>query len=191
VLAKTFASLMTLSFILVLTGLQHADGLVDVGNALHLNMPLEDRRKIAHDWIVTRLGALFAIAVVFSTFLFISLLKQDFVIQGLLVSEVSAKLAMVTCAWHGNPANSGLGSIFVKTMRHKHSFYLISLCISCAVSFFALGLRGFVVLSSGIIVGLLMIELSNKVFGWMTGDIFGSSNEIARMMALIFLVVLQ
>ena len=188
---RGLTSLTTLSFIIVLTGLQHTDGLIDTGNALGVRKSVEDRRKIAHAWVVTRLGALVALIVMFFTFLFILFLNQNYVIQGLLVSEVTAKMGMVTCAWLGRPASSGLGSSFVKSMRHKHGLYLISLIISYAVSFFALGLVGFITVSSGIIIALLMIWVSNKVFGWMTGDIFGATNEIARMTALISLVVQQ
>lgn len=188
---KGLTSLMTLSFILVLTGLQHTDGLIDTGNALGVRKSVEDRRKIAHAWVVTRLGALVALIVMFFTLLFIFFLKQDYIVQGLLVSEVSAKMGMVTCAWLGKPASSGLGAIFVKSMRYKHGLYLISAIISYFVGFFALGLTGLITVSSGIVIGLLMIGLSNKVFGWMTGDIFGATNEVARLTALITLVVQQ
>ena len=188
---KGLASLMTLSFIQVLTGLQHTDGLIDTGNALGVRKSVEDRRKIAHAWVVTRLGALVALIVMFFTFLFMFFLDQSHIIQRLLVSEVSAKMGMVTCAWLGRPASSGLGAIFVKSMRHKHGLYVISLMISYAVSLFMLGLMGFLAVSVGIIVGLLMIGLSNKVFGWMTGDIFGATNEVARVATLVSLVVQQ
>jgi adenosylcobinamide-GDP ribazoletransferase len=191
IIMKGLTSLMTLSFILVLTGLQHIDGLIDTGNALGMRKSVEDRRNIAHAWVVTRLGALVALIVMFFTFLFIFFLSQNYVIRGLLVSEVSAKIGMVTCAWLGKPASSGLGAAFVKSMKHKHGLYLISLITSYAVSFLALGATGLTTVSSGIIVGLLMIGLSNKVFGWMTGDIFGATNEVARLAALISLVVQQ
>jgi cobalamin synthase len=45
-------AIMTLALLLVLTGLQHFDGLVDLGNAIGLGK-LEERREAAHAWVVT------------------------------------------------------------------------------------------------------------------------------------------
>ena len=61
-------AIMTLAFLLVLTGLQHFDGLVDLGNAIGLRR-LEERREAAHAWIVTYKGAFLAIFVEFLAFL--------------------------------------------------------------------------------------------------------------------------
>jgi cobalamin synthase len=52
-LTNGLASVMTLSFLLVLTGLQHTDGLVDVGNSLGIRRAsVKERVEIAHAWIV-------------------------------------------------------------------------------------------------------------------------------------------
>ena len=72
------ASVMTLAFLFVLTGLQHLDGLVDVGNALGIRKAsVEERIKIAHAWVVTRPGAFMAIIVSFCALVFIFLTKPD------------------------------------------------------------------------------------------------------------------
>ena len=100
--AQGLASVMTLAFILVLIGLQHTDGLVDVGNALGIRKAtLKEKVDIAHDWTVTRSGALLALLVSFFTILLIFFTKTDYIIQSLIVAETSAKLAMVTSAWQG------------------------------------------------------------------------------------------
>jgi cobalamin synthase len=66
-LARFALAIMTLSFLLVLTGLQHFDGLVDLGNAIGLRK-LEERREAAHAWIVTYKGALLAVFIEFLAF---------------------------------------------------------------------------------------------------------------------------
>jgi len=68
IIAKGLASVMTLAFLLVLTGLQHTDGLVDLGNALGiLKASLKDKMDIAHVWTVTRTGAFLALLISFFT----------------------------------------------------------------------------------------------------------------------------
>jgi adenosylcobinamide-GDP ribazoletransferase len=188
-LTKGSASVMTLSFLLVLTGLQHTDGLIDVGNASGIRKAaVEERIEIAHAWIVTRSGALLALFISFSTLLIIFLAKPEAIIQFLIVAEVSAKLAMVTCAWQGTSLQRGKGSIFIGSMKDRHNLYLMSLAASLMISAMLLGLKGTLAVTSGIAVSGLFIVLSKRVFGGATGDIFGATNEIPRMIALFALV---
>jgi adenosylcobinamide-GDP ribazoletransferase len=189
-LTKVLASVVTLAFLFVLTGLQHLDGLVDVGNALGIRKAsVEEKIMIAHAWIVTRSGAFMAIIVSFGTLVFIFLTKPEAIIQSLIVAETSAKLAMVTCAWQGSPLQAGLGSIFINSMKKRHSLYLISLVISLLIGVLLSGLQGALAVTLGIVVGGLMIVASNRIFGGVNGDILGATNEIARTMALFALVL--
>ncbi|MHC3128705.1 MAG: adenosylcobinamide-GDP ribazoletransferase [Candidatus Bathyarchaeota archaeon] len=194
--AKGLASVMTLAFLLVIIGLQHTDGLVDVGNALGIRKAsLKEKMDIAHVWTVTRTGAFLALLVSFFTLLLIFLIKTDVVIQALIVAEVSAKLAMVTTAWQGTSPphrleeKRGKGRSFIDFMRKNHGLYAISLIISLVVSIALFGLSGVLAVAAGILVGGFMIILGKQVFGGVNGDIFGATNEIARMFALLVLVI--
>ena len=194
--AKGLASVMTLAFLLVIIGLQHTDGLVDVGNALGIRKAsLKEKMDIAHVWTVTRTGAFLALLVSFFTLLLIFLIKTDVVIQALIVAEVSAKLAMVTTAWQGTSPphrleeKRGKGRSFIDFMRKNHGLYAISLIISLVVSIALFGLSGVLAVAAGILVGGFMIILGKQVFGGVNGDIFGATNEIARMIALLVLVI--
>ena len=196
--AKGLASAMTLAFILVLIGLQHTDGLVDVGNALGIRKAsLEDKVEIAHEWTVTRTGAVLALLVSFFTFLFIFMVKTDCIIQALIVAETAAKLAMVTTGWQGTSPPPRFyedkwekGRNFIKSINKKHGLYTISLIISLAVSVGLLGLSGVLAVAAGILVGGVMIVVGKHVFGGVNGDVFGATNEIARMVALLVLLVI-
>ena len=196
-LVKGLASVMTIAFLLVIIGLQHTDGLVDVGNALGIRKAsLKEKVDIAHGMTVTRPGAFFAILVSFFTLLLIFLTKTDIVIQSLIVAEVSAKLAMVTTGWQGTSPPPSFyenrwekGRNFIDFIRNKHSLYAISLTISVAISTGLLGLSGVLAVASGMLVGGFMIIVGKQIFGGVNGDIFGATNEIARMVALFVLVI--
>lgn len=194
--AKGLASVMTLAFLLVIIGLQHTDGLVDVGNALGIRKAsLKEKMDIAHVWTVTRTGAFLALLVSFFTLSLIFLTKTDVIIQALIVAEVSAKLAMVTTAWQGTSPpqrledKRGKGRSFIDFMRKNHGLYAISLIISLVASIALFGLSGVLAVAAGILVGGFMIILGKQVFGGVNGDIFGATNEIARMVALLVLVI--
>jgi adenosylcobinamide-GDP ribazoletransferase len=194
--AKGLASVMIIAFILVIIGLQHTDGLVDVGNALGIRKAsLKEKMDIAHVWTVTRTGALFALLVSFFTLLLIFVTRIDVIIQVLIVAEVSAKLAMVTTAWQGTSPpqhledKRGKGRSFIDFMRKNNVLYAISLAISLAICVALSGLNGVFAVAAGILVGGVMIVVGNRVFGGVNGDIFGATNEIARMVALFVLVI--
>ncbi len=195
--AKGLAAAMTVAFLLVVIGLQHTDGLVDVGNALGIRKAsLKEKVDIAHEWTVTRTGAILAILVSFFTFLFIFLIKLDVVIQALIVAEVSAKLAMVTTGWQGTSPPSRFyenrwekGRSFIDSIKKKHGLYAISLIISLIVSIALLGFSGVFAVISGMVVGGFMIFVGKQIFEGVNGDIFGATNEIARMVALFVLVI--
>ncbi len=195
--AKGLASAMTIAFLLVVIGLQHTDGLVDVGNALGMRKAsLKEKVDIAHVWTVTRTGAFLALLVSFFTFLLVFLTKTDVVIQALIVAEVSAKLAMVTTGWQGTSPPPRFyenrwekGRSFIDSIKKKHGLYAISLTISLVVSVALFGLSGVFAVAAGMLVGGFMIFVGKHVFGGVNGDIFGATNEIARMVALFVLVI--
>jgi adenosylcobinamide-GDP ribazoletransferase len=194
--AKGLASVMTVAFLLLVIGLQHTDGLVDVGNALGIRKAsLKEKMDIAHVWTVTRTGAFLALAVSFFTLMLIFLTETDVIIQSLIVAEVAAKLAMVTTAWQGTSPpqrledKRGKGRSFIDFMRKNHGLYAVSLAISLAVSIPLFGVIGVLPVAAGILSGGFMIVLGKKVFGGVNGDIFGATNEVARMFALLVLVI--
>ena len=195
-LAKGIGSAMTIAFLFVVIGLQHTDGLVDVGNALGIkNASLKEKVDIAHEWTVTRTGALLAILVSFLTFLSIFLINTTIVIQAFIIAEVSAKLAMVTTGWQGESPPSRFyenrwekGRSFIDSIKKKNSLYAISLLISLIISITLLGFSGLLAVVSSIAVGGFMIFVGKQVFEGVNGDIFGATNEIARMVALFVLV---
>ncbi len=195
--AKGLASIMTLAFLLVIIGLQHTDGLVDVGNALGMrNASLKEKMDIAHVWTVTRAGAFFALIVSFFTFLLIFLTQNDLFIQSFILAEVAAKLAMVTAAWQGQSPpqrledKRGKGRSFIEYMNKNNKLYVVALLISATAGIALFGVWGVLPLVAGILVGAVMIVLGKNVFGGVNGDIFGATNEIARMVALFVLVVI-
>ncbi|HSQ53094.1 MAG TPA: adenosylcobinamide-GDP ribazoletransferase [Acidobacteriota bacterium] len=194
--AKGLASVMTVAFLLLVIGLQHTDGLVDVGNALGIRKrSLKEKMDIAHVWTVTRTGAFLAIIVSFFTLLLIFIANTDYILQAFIVAEVSAKLAMVTTAWQGtSPPQSledkrGKGRSFIEFMNKNYGLYAVSLAISLVISVLLFGVMGIVSVVAGILVGAFMTVLGKKVFGGVNGDVFGATNEIARMFALLVLVI--
>jgi adenosylcobinamide-GDP ribazoletransferase len=191
-LTKLAVSAMTVALLLVITGLQHFDGLIDLGNAFGLRN-LHDRKMVAHAWTVTYWGALLAIIVEFAAFLGLFFINPLFAFGALVAAEVSAKLAMVTIVWVGKPTHKGLGSIFLAKAKKKLNIVAYALSVLIVYPFFAFNhnpFLGFVavgVVLVSIPVAFIMEKVSEAVFSGVSGDTIGATNEVARAVTLILI----
>ncbi len=190
ILSKLAVAAMTVAFLLVLTGLQHFDGLIDLGNAFGLRN-LHDRKMVAHAWTVTYWGALLALVVEFAAFAGLFLINPLYAFGAIVAAELSAKLAMVTIVWVGKPTHKGLGSIFLQKAKTKLNIVAYALSILIVYPFFAFTGKpylGFVAVGLVLVsipVALVMAKVSQSVFGGVSGDAIGATNEVARAVTLI------
>ena len=193
-LTKLVPAAMTVAFLLVLTGLQHFDGLIDLGNAVGLGN-LHDRKMVAHAWTVTYSGAVLAIIVEFAAFAGLFLVNPIFAFGAIIAAEISAKLAMVTIVWVGKPTHKGLGSIFLSKAKKKLNIvaYVIAVLIVFLVFGLTanpvLGLVGVGIVLVSVPVAFAMEKVSERVFGGVSGDMIGATNEVARAVTLVLLAV--
>ena len=191
-LTRLLVAAITMAFLLVITGLQHFDGLIDLGNAVgHRN--LHDRKMVAHAWTVTYWGALLALFVEFAAFVGLFFINPLFGFGALIAAELSAKLAMVTIVWVGKPTHKGLGSIFLQKAKKKLNIVAYALSVLIVYLFFAFnhspiwGLAAVGVVLVSIPVAFVMEKISEHVFGGVSGDTIGATNEAARAVAFILL----
>jgi len=187
-LVSVLAPAMTLAFLLVFTGFQHFDGLVDLGNAIGIKK-IEDRREIAHRWVVTGKGAFLAIFVEFAAVGGLFFLDGKAAILTLILAEVLGKLAMVTIVWRGKPSHQGLGARFIGDAKRKLNF--AAYMIAFFLGFVLLGFAGLFLVCVAVLFGLFMENVGNKVFGGVSGDMIGATNEGARALTLVSTAVVS
>jgi adenosylcobinamide-GDP ribazoletransferase len=189
-LSKLAVAAMTMAFLLVITGLQHFDGLIDLGNAFGLRN-LHDRKMVAHAWTVTYWGASLALIVEFAAFAGLFLINPLYAFGAILAAELSAKLSMVTIIWVGKPTHKGLGSIFLQKAKIKLNIIAYALSIILVYPFFALigkpylGLIAVGLVLISIPVALAMEKVAENIFGGVSGDVIGATNEVSRAVTLI------
>ncbi len=202
ILGTLIPAAMTVAFLLVVTGLQHFDGLIDLGNAIGIRNE-HDRKMKAHEWTVTYGGAVLALAIEGLAFFGLFWVVRGAVspllaFSAVLLAEVAAKLSMVTIVWVGKPSHKGLGSIFLAKAKKKLNYvaYAISALIVFPVFYFLasplLAVAAVALVFVSIPVAFLMNRVSNAVFGGVSGDMIGATNEVSRAVTLIlFAVVLM
>jgi len=191
VFSSLLVGVLTLGIILLVTGLHHTDGLLDFGDAVMFQGSSEEKIRVMSDQKTGVGGLALCVIVVLATAFSIAGLSSGIVVQGLVASEVSAKFAMVLGAWCGKAAHTGLGSCFIEAVHGKHR--LIRLVVAAFLSLILvlplLWMIGLATLMVGATVSFIMLMVSRRSFGGMTGDVLGATNEIARMFSLMAILL--
>ena len=74
-------------------------------------------------------------------------------------------------------------------MDHKAPYACwLDWLISFAIALPLLHLAGAVVILAGILTSLVMVAIAHRNFNGVTGDVFGATNELARLVSLIALL---
>jgi len=190
ILPDMTVGMLTLGFLLLITGLHHTDGLLDFGDGLMYQGTPEKKIEIMHDQQTGAGGLTLGLITLLTTALCIAGLKANIVVQSLIVSEISAKLSMAVGAWAGKSAHKGMNIYFIEAMHghHRKTLLIVALVISFGMAAGLLWITGVLTVISSIITGLIIVGISNRHFRGVTGDVFGAMNELTRMISLIVIL---
>ena len=193
------AGALILALLLWMTGLHHMDGLLDFGDGIMAHGTFERKIEVMHD----RFTGAGAIGLVLMTYLVTALAFGELgrnvsfgnfgvplVVPALIAVELCAKLSMVIVAWAGKSVHQGMNSPFLEAMHGSQGNLrlVVALVISFAVAVPLLGLTGILVVVAGLITGLVMVAVAHKHFNGVTGDVFGATNELTRLVCVVVLL---
>ena len=97
---------------------------------------------------------------------------------------------MVIVARAGKSVHQGMNSPFLEAMHgSKGNLRLVvAIVISLAIALPLLRWAGVFTVLAGLITGLVMVVVAHKHFKGVTGDVFGATNELARMVCAVVLL---
>jgi len=187
------AATMTVALLYLVSGLHHIDGLLDFGDGLMLRGTPEEKIAAMRDKTTGAGG--FGLGLM-NTLLLIACLSAtgaDRIVPVMVVSELSAKLAMVAGAAAGKPAPDGIGAIFIRALRGRRgkSLLVVDVLFSAIIGILTLGMIGLLGVASALCASTVIVRLSHHCFGCVTGDVLGATNELARTCSLLFLVIFR
>lgn len=187
ILPELIAGMLTLGLLLLITGLHHTDGLLDFGDGVMYHGPPEKKIEVMHDQRTGAGGLTLGLLTLSTTAFSIAGLSPGIIVQSLIVSEASAKLAMVIDAFVGKSAHRGMNTYFVEAMhgQHRRLRLLTALIVSFGIAITLLWIPGLIATITGLATGLIMVGVSNRHFGGVTGDVMGATNDLTRMASLI------
>ena len=192
ILPQLLVGFSVLASLLILTGFQHFDGLLDFSDAVIVKGDPATKVNVMHDQYT---GAA-AVAVGFTTTILTGLSFGLFggmhILIAAIVSELTAKEGMVLMAYLGKkPPYKGMGYFAVESMKNKHLNFFFSIALSSLISYILIGFTFVYVLAPMIILTLILISYANKSLNGVSGDVLGAGNELYRMISVLALVAIQ
>ncbi len=181
------AAAVAIAIVLILSGAHHFDGLLDFGDGL---MAHGDQKKRIHALTDRQVGAGGIAAGLATTLLLFSGLQASAsIVSAIIIGEVCAKFSMAFLTTYGTPFREGIHSYLHQFAHPYFPFISILLCmplILLPVRTEALVAAGFFM----ILCPLILLTISNKIFGGVNGDVVGASNEITRAVVIVAMVLI-
>lgn len=184
---RMVAAAVAIAIVIVLSGAHHFDGLLDFGDGLMAHGDKEKRVRALTDRQVGAGGI--TTGLVTTLLLFAGLQASVSIASAIIIGEVCAKFSMAFLTAYGTPFREGVHSYLHQYAQPYFPFFSIFLCIPLIL----LPVRTEALVTAGvcmILCPLILLSVSNKIFGGVNGDVVGASNEITRAVVIVAMVLI-
>ena len=172
--------------IYAVTGINHVDGVADLGDALAVHGDAAARREVMKD---TTLGVGGALAV---ALVVVGLVAAGSAIAALparavllaIAAEVGAKAGMATLVCVGSSPHDGLGAGFTVNAGPRALAPVWLLVLPAVLLAWPEVMPAVAALLTSGLVALVVFRWARSRLGGVSGDVLGATNEIARVAAL-------
>jgi len=173
------------------TGINHLDGVADLGDAAVVHGDADRRREAMRDTTVG-VGAVLAVALVLAGLVLGALALADLARSGpatatavavVVASEVGAKAGMALVACAGTATHEGLGSALTESASPR-SFALPALAAAPVVALSWPSPAAGAALGGALAAAIAVTRRASGALGGVSGDVFGAVNEVGRVAGL-------
>lgn len=181
------AAAVAVALLLLITGAHHFDGLLDLGDGLMAHGDREKRIRALTDRNVGA-GAI-AAGIAVTLLLFAGLQAVPSIAYALIIGEVCAKFSMAFLTTYGKPFREGLHSYLHQFSQPCFPAISFILCIPLILIPVApVKIMGAFLLM--LMCPMILLAVSERLFGGMNGDVAGASNEITRACVILAVALL-
>jgi len=190
-LPKPLVLWLIIGLLVFLTGGLHLDGYSDTVDGLATGGTKEKILEVMSDSRIGAFGVIGLILLIGAKYLALGHLSVSSIPYSLILMTVMGRNAMVLVCYRSPYARSegGLGKPFAENLRLRE--VILSSILTFGMVLWLMGTKGVV-----IFLGIALFSLGYRLFfkrrlGGITGDILGAANEVAAILCLILLMVLE
>jgi adenosylcobinamide-GDP ribazoletransferase len=170
--------------IFLLTGINHADGLVDTADGLVSHGKVETVEAMKDSSV--GVGGLLALGLLLVGLYSVGTTLPDMGRAGLglvIAAEVGAKLGMTVVIGLGSTTHDGLGRTVAGNADRRTVLTAFALSLPAA-TLTVPSPSGAIAILAGLVVGVGTTRWADRTLGTINGDVMGATNELARIAAL-------
>lgn len=186
-LEPLIVSLLAVASLALITGIHHTDGLGDFADGLMTKGSKDKKIGAMKDLATGSAGIVAIVLYLIGLIVAISLSTGFQLFLSIFLSEIMAKFSMVLMASLSRSASVGSNSSFVELMKNRKKL-AIAFIITLIPLITLGGTTGLIIFASCSALTLILIGISNRSFGGITGDVLGSTNELTRLASLLIFV---
>jgi adenosylcobinamide-GDP ribazoletransferase len=182
-----FTSVIVYAFLMIITGYNHLDGVMDMADGVMVHGSPERKISVMKDSSVGAGGVatLFLVASLTIAGIY-NILDYNFIV-GIIICEMLAKTSLMTTALVSKPLTPGIGSYFINETNARN--YFISTFFIASIAYILGGFVGILGVVGAIVSGFTIAVIAKRNFVLANGDVLGMSNEVGRLMALLFMSI--
>lgn len=181
------SSILTFTFIMIFSGFNHMDGLIDMCDGLMAHGTPREKYMIMKDSFVGTGGIMGAILISLITIGCYNYLLTNNLFFGIIIVEMLSKTSLLATALVSTPLRKGIGKYFIESINFLN--FIISTIIVIIIAYFLCHFPGIFATIGAVFAGGLIAWISKKHFIAANGDVLGASCEIGRSIALIFMII--
>jgi adenosylcobinamide-GDP ribazoletransferase len=190
-LPKSITLWLILGLLALLTRGLHLDGFADTLDGLATGGSKERILEVMRDSRIGAFGVISLILLIGGKYLALDQISDSSVPYSLILMAVMGRQSMVLVCCRSAYArpNGGLAKPFTENLGYRETAW--SLLSAFGIALLAGGVKGILVF-----FGISLFSLAYRFFfikklGGVTGDVLGGANELAELLCLIFLVILE
>ncbi|WP_295599856.1 adenosylcobinamide-GDP ribazoletransferase [uncultured Methanobrevibacter sp.] len=182
-----FTAAIVYAFLMIITGYNHLDGVMDMADGVMVHGEPERKIMVMKDSSVGAGGmaTLFLVASLTIAGIY-NILDYHFIV-GIIICEMTAKTSLVTTALLSKPLTPGIGSYFINEMKIPN--YFASTVVVGIIAYLLGGFVGICGVLGAIVSGIIIAHIAKRNFVLANGDVLGMSNEVGRLLSLLFMAV--
>ena len=192
ILPSSIVNVLLIVSLVLITGVLHLDGFIDTCDGIAGNKTPEERWQVMHDSRAGSFGIIGAILLLLVKYVTLSTIPVPLMTVTLLFMPVVSRWAMVYAIFTQPYARiSGLGKIFKQGTRWPSFTIATVITFVLAIVLVPLfQLTGLVIILFIWIITVIMAVYLRGKFAGLTGDTYGTINEVAEVSVLIIVVLL-
>lgn len=182
-----FTAVIVYTFLMIITGYNHLDGVMDMADGVMVHGEPERKIMVMKDSSVGAGGmaTLFIVASLTVGGIY-NILDYHFIL-GIIICEMTAKTSLLTTALLSKPLTPGIGIYFINETTPTK--YILSTALVAVIAYLLAGFVGIAGVAGAMLSGIVIAVIAKRNFVLANGDVLGMSNEVGRLLSLLFMSI--